>query len=162
MADGRTLSIAEDRARGHAEVLIGQVDLLLARGGIAHADIDRVAVTTGPGSFTGLRVGLAAARGFGLALSIPVLGVGTLTALSLAARAAAPLCVLVDARRGEAWRQFFSAPGVPVSPPEILYLKTALAGLGPGARILGSASALAADRAGSTDLELLRPERDRG
>lgn len=71
---------------------------LLARNGVVYADLRRVVVTTGPGSFTGLRIGLSAARGFEQALGLPVIGVPSLLALSLSATSA-PLAVLLDARR---------------------------------------------------------------
>ena len=70
---------------GQAERLFPALAELLARAGVAYADLTRIAVTTGPGSFTGLRIGLSAARGLGLALDIPVLGVPSLLALSLGA-----------------------------------------------------------------------------
>ena len=137
LSGGETLSIADDRARGHAEVLIGQIDTLLARAGIGYAALDRVAVTTGPASFTGLRVGLAAAKGIGFACKIPVIGVGTLMALSLSGAPNKPLTVLIDARRGEAYRQKFSAPGMALTPPEHLPLDAARAQVQPGEMVLG-------------------------
>jgi tRNA threonylcarbamoyladenosine biosynthesis protein TsaB len=60
--------------RGHAEVLMPLVKRVMEHAGLAFADLDRIAVTTGPGSFTGLRVGIAAARGLGLAAAKPVVG----------------------------------------------------------------------------------------
>jgi len=66
--------------RGHAEALMPLIARVMASSGIGFAELDRVAVTTGPGSFTGLRVGLAAARGIGLAAGRPVVGITTLTA----------------------------------------------------------------------------------
>lgn len=137
LASGETLAVAEDRARGHAEVLIGQVDTLLARAGIGYAALERVAATTGPASFTGLRVGLAAAKGIGFARAIPALGIGTLVALSLAGKAGEKLTVLVDAKRGEAWRQKFSAPGLPLAPAEKLPLESARKQIAPGEQVLG-------------------------
>jgi len=153
LADGAVLSAAENRARGHAEVLIGQIDGLLARAEIGYPGLQRVAVTTGPGSFTGLRVGLAAARGFGLALGVPVLGIPTLLALSLGGPPDVPLTVLADARRGEVWRQRFAAPAQPLSPPEAVPVDAALAAIRPGEAVVGSAAPVAAERAGAIDLE---------
>ena len=66
----RTDTLVEDMAQGQAERLIPAIDELLARNAVTYADLRRIAVTTGPGSFTGLRIGLSAARGFGLALGI--------------------------------------------------------------------------------------------
>ncbi len=100
-ADGETDVSLDDIATGHAEILFDRLAALLARNGLGHADIKRIAVTTGPGSFTGLRIGLSAARGLGLARKLPVIGVPSLFALSLEV-ADGPVTVLLDARRGEA------------------------------------------------------------
>jgi tRNA threonylcarbamoyladenosine biosynthesis protein TsaB len=62
--------------RGHQERLAPLAQEVMARAGLAFADLDRIAVTLGPGSFTGLRVGLAFAKGLGLALDRPVIGLG--------------------------------------------------------------------------------------
>src|SRR5471030_3156973 len=68
--------------RGHAEALIPLVARLLDRARLTFAEIDRIAVTTGPGSFTGLRVGIAAARGIALAAAKPAVGLSTLAAFA--------------------------------------------------------------------------------
>ena len=81
--DDRVETLSEDMATGQAERLFPALAELLARSGATYADLTRIAVTTGPGSFTGLRIGLSAARGLGLALNIPVVGVPSLLALSL-------------------------------------------------------------------------------
>jgi tRNA threonylcarbamoyl adenosine modification protein YeaZ len=72
----------ERMVRGHAERLVPMIEAALDQSGLAFGDIERIAVTIGPGSFTGVRVGVAAGRGLGLALGIPVLGIGTLHALA--------------------------------------------------------------------------------
>lgn len=108
--------LIEEIARGHAEILFDRIADLLRRNGVTYKDLERLAVTTGPGSFTGLRIGLSAARGLALALDIPVIGVSSLVAISLAAPSEAPLHVLVDARRGEFYHAGFSRPGVLLAP----------------------------------------------
>lgn len=120
----RADTLVEDMAQGQAERLIPAIDELLARNSITYPDLHRIAVTTGPGSFTGLRIGLSAARGFGLALGIPVVGVPSLLALSLVAQCT-QLAVLLDARRDEAYFQLFSGPGIPVGHPELLPINDA-------------------------------------
>ena len=70
--------------RGHAEALMPLIYHVMQRARMAFADLDRVAVTTGPGSFTGLRVGISAARGIALAADKPAVGVSTLTAYAAA------------------------------------------------------------------------------
>lgn len=123
-ADGAADLSTDDIAKGHAEILFDRLATLLARNGLTHADVERIAVTTGPGSFTGLRIGLSAARGLGLARNLPVLGIPSLLALSLGA-AAGPVTVLLDARRGEAYFQAFSAPGVAESEPQLIPIEEA-------------------------------------
>lgn len=125
-ADGDVDVSIDDIATGHAEILFDRLAVLLARNALSHADVQRIAVTTGPGSFTGLRIGLSAARGLGLARKLPVVGVPSLLALSLSV-AAGPVTVLLDARRGEAYFQSFSAPGVPETPAQTLPIDEARA-----------------------------------
>jgi len=124
-ADGGVDVSVDDIATGHAELIFGRIAELLARNGVGYADLARVVTTTGPGSFTGLRIGLSAARGIGLARNIPVIGVPSLLAISLSAPEGKPVCVLLDARRSEAYLQTFSAPGVPLTPARILLMETA-------------------------------------
>ena len=76
---------AEEMQRGHAERLFPMIEAVMAEAGAAHADLSRIAVCTGPGSFTGIRVGVSAARGLALALAIPAIGVTRFDALALAA-----------------------------------------------------------------------------
>lgn len=128
LPDGSTDVLVENIAKGHAEILFDRLAALLARNSVAYPDLERVAVTTGPGSFTGLRIGLAAARGLGLARRIPVLGIPSLLAVSLGA-AAGPVAVLVDARRGEAYFEIFPAPGTVGEGPRLLPMDSARAAL---------------------------------
>lgn len=83
---------------GRAITVLADADELLRAAGSVPGDLDLVAVGIGPGSFTGVRIGLAAARGLGLALDVPVAGVSTLDALAAGAPGAVPV---IDARRGE-------------------------------------------------------------
>ncbi|MFI0846363.1 tRNA (adenosine(37)-N6)-threonylcarbamoyltransferase complex dimerization subunit type 1 TsaB [Mesorhizobium sp. IMUNJ 23232] len=76
-----------DLGKGHAEHLIAVVDAALAAAGKTYANLGAIAVSVGPGSFTGIRVAVSAARGFALALGIPAIGVNTLEALAMEARA---------------------------------------------------------------------------
>jgi tRNA threonylcarbamoyladenosine biosynthesis protein TsaB len=111
-------SAGADIGRGHAEQLMGFIDEALAAAGKVLADIDRIAVTVGPGSFTGIRVGVAAARGFALALNVAAVGVTTLAAIAEAAREAHPeraILATIDAKREELYCQSFEADGAPRS-----------------------------------------------
>jgi tRNA threonylcarbamoyladenosine biosynthesis protein TsaB len=83
---------------GRAAEVLGDADELLRASGVRPRDLELLAVGVGPGSFTGVRIGLAAARGLALALDLPVAGVSTLEALAAGAPGAVPV---IDARRGE-------------------------------------------------------------
>ncbi len=98
--------IFEPMERGHAERLAPMVDEAMKQAGMAFAALNRLAVTVGPGTFTGQRVGLAFMRGLRLALHIPLTGVTTLEAMAMAAMAETGLpkaAAIHDARRAEAY-----------------------------------------------------------
>ena len=167
-------TLVEDMSTGQAERIFPAIAELLARNGTTYADLTRIAVTTGPGSFTGLRIGLSAARGLGLALNIPVLGLPTMSALSLLIPKDLPVMVLIDAKRGEMYRQEFLGPLNELHDRDYrpVPVEKALAGVGEPRRflkfilrfshVLGTGAQQAAQATGATDLELQRPERDRG
>jgi tRNA threonylcarbamoyl adenosine modification protein YeaZ len=95
---------AERIRRGHAERLMPMIETVLIEAQASFAELDRVVVTTGPGSFTGVRVGIAAARGLSLALGIPAFGVGSLNALAfpvVQSASAGTVAAVLDANRGE-------------------------------------------------------------
>ena len=134
LSDGRTDIWVDEIATGHAELIFGRIAGLLERNGLGYGDLQRIVTTTGPGSFTGLRIGLSAARGIGLARGIPVIGVSSLVALSLGA--AGPATVLLDARRGEAYFQTFAGPGQPTTPGDLLPMAIAQAAIVPGTALI--------------------------
>lgn len=132
--------------RGHAEALLPLVDRIVAKGG-GFEGLGRIAVTIGPGSFTGIRIGVAAARAFGLACGVPVVGVSTLAAL------AAPLLLpgeqtavlsVIDARHGQFYAQAFDPQGASLFEATVCTARQALELthsrtlrlVGPGAAIL--------------------------
>ena len=99
-------------ARGHAESLLPLIERVIARVEGGFEAIDRVAVTVGPGSYTGLRVGLSAARAIGLSTGKPVVGVGTLSALLaplLTETAEGMIAAVIDARHGAVYVQALGA-----------------------------------------------------
>ena len=139
LRNDETADISVDElAQGHAELIFPRLDALLGRNGLVYTDLRRIAVTTGPGSFTGLRIGLAAARGLGLALGIPVLGVPSLLAISLGSDGTGPVAVRLDARRGESYFQLFSKPGEAAGEPKVLSAEDAVALTAPGAELIES------------------------
>lgn len=104
---------------GFSGVLFGQIESLLARRNIALQDIGLFAAASGPGSFTGVRIGLAAAKGLGEVLGKPVVAVSSLEAL--AGFGGAPLRVaVIDARRGEVYAGAFDSAGRAVLPESVL------------------------------------------
>jgi tRNA threonylcarbamoyladenosine biosynthesis protein TsaB len=147
-SDGRVLAAAsEPMQRGHQERLAPMTAEVLGGAGLLPADLDRVAVTVGPGSFTGLRVGLAFAKGLALALDRPCVGIGTLEALALGAGTSFAASV-IDARREHVYLQAFEAAR-PLMAPDILDLPTAAARLaelfrGGPAQLVGSGAPLLA------------------
>lgn len=105
--------------RGHAELLPGLVEEVFAGAGLSFADVDRIAVTVGPGSFAGIRVGVAFARGLAFSLKIPAVGVSGLYAMAapLARSAAAPVMATIDAKRERIWAAVVAADGATLADP---------------------------------------------
>jgi len=120
--------------------MIGEV---MAETSTAFSELDRVAVTVGPGSFTGLRVGLAVARGFGLVLGKPVVGITTLAAIarSCAPRDdGAPILVSLTGKGEEVYCQEFTASGDPMGVAEVRTLSDLAATMPQSIRLAGSAA----------------------
>lgn len=134
--DGRVLATASEAMQmGHQERLAPLVAEVMAEANLAFADLDRIAVTVGPGSFTGLRVGLSFAKGLGMALDIPVLGFDSLVVIAASAPRAGPGLALIDARRGQAYVRSFEDDR-PVGDSQAVRLED-LAGLASPAWVAG-------------------------
>ena len=132
--------------RGHQERLAPLVAEIMESAVVPFDAVERIAVTTGPGSFTGLRVGIAFAKGLGLALEKPVVGVGTLHALAASAEEATLTAGVVDARREQVYLQPFRN-GAALADPEALSAADAaarLAAFGGPWRLIGSGGPLLA------------------
>ncbi len=142
--------------RGHAEALMPMLADLERDVPGGFATIDKIAVTVGPGSFTGLRVGLAAARAMGVGLGIPVVGVGTLAAFAAPVVASDGTLVVasaIDARHGNVYVQAVSPGGRLLVAPRVAPLREAARAVGGSAvRIVGPAADLLA--AATLDLGL--------
>jgi tRNA threonylcarbamoyladenosine biosynthesis protein TsaB len=127
--DGRVLGVrSELMTKGHQERLAGMVrdavaDAAKEAGGGFEA-LDRIGVTVGPGSFTGLRVGLAFAQGLGAALDRPVVGLSTLDGLAISIKPAGLVAAVIDARRGQVYVRLFR-DGRPLGQAEALSLEMA-------------------------------------
>ncbi|MDB5465412.1 MAG: hypothetical protein JWQ46_174 [Phenylobacterium sp.] len=148
LQDGRVLAHeSEVMARGHQERLAPMAQRAMQAAGVGFDRLDRIGVTVGPGSFTGLRVGLAFGKGLGAALGVPVAGVGTLEALG--AEAEGLVFVAVDARRDQVYLQAFEA-GSALMAPDVLPVETACArvvelAMGRTPTFVGSGGPLLAD-----------------
>jgi tRNA threonylcarbamoyl adenosine modification protein YeaZ len=129
--------------RGHAEALLPLIARVAAKSGIEFSALDRIAVAVGPGSFTGLRVGIAAARGIALATGKPAIGVTTLRALAAPhAGTGRPGSILscIDARHGQVYFQSFDSDGEALDEPRILAASRVADAAPPGnVRIVGNA-----------------------
>lgn len=138
----------ERRGRGHAEVLLPMIEAVRKEAGLEYADLDRIGVTVGPGTFAGTRIGLAAARGMALAGGLAVVGVTTLEAVAEGLEMAEEEAVLAafDARRGEVYGQIFGSGLRPLAPPAALPPQELAARAGDWRRLwlVGSGAALVA------------------
>jgi tRNA threonylcarbamoyladenosine biosynthesis protein TsaB len=136
--------------RGHAEALMPLIARVMAASGAAFAELDRIAVTTGPGSFTGLRVGLSAARGLALAAGKPVVGLTTLTAYAapiVADDSAHPIISAIDARHDHVYFQVVGGDGGPLIKPKLAPIEEALDASRFGTpHLVGNAARILADR----------------
>ncbi len=136
--------------RGHAEALMPLIAGVIKQAGIAFAGLDRIAVTAGPGSFTGLRVGLSAARGIALAANKPVVGVTTLTAYAapvVSQNAGQPVISAIDARHGQVYFQVVSGDGSSLVGPRVAPIEDALGASRFGAPCLvGNAAGILGER----------------
>lgn len=140
----------EPMAKGHQERIAGLTRDVMAEAaaaGFGYDDLDGVGVTVGPGSFTGLRVGLAFAQGLGAALNRPVVGVTTLEALAASVAADGSVSAVIDARRGQVYVQSFRE-GRPVGEPQALAIATAAERMQSDEVLIGSGAALVAAAAG--------------
>ena len=96
----------------HSRTLLPMVENLLANCGVSLADVDAIAVAHGPGSFTGVRIGVATVKGLALGADKPCLGVSTLEAMAWGARAlGGDLCCVMDARAGQVYNALFTVEG---------------------------------------------------
>ncbi|MEE8443795.1 MAG: tRNA (adenosine(37)-N6)-threonylcarbamoyltransferase complex dimerization subunit type 1 TsaB [Alphaproteobacteria bacterium] len=128
---------------GHAEALMPMIQEVMNEAGLAFSELDEIAATVGPGAFTGLRIGLAAARGIALATGRPLIGVTTLEAVAAAqATQGRPLLVALGSRRADVYVQFFDSTGAANGEPRVI-LPGDVGGILPP----GKAVALAGDAA---------------
>lgn len=143
--------------RGHAEALMPLIERVMSGVEGGFASLERVAATVGPGSYTGLRVGLSAARAIGLACKVPVVGITSLAALAapLIGRESGRLLVAaIDARHGQVYAAVLAPNGRPVVPPKLSSAKDAARTIGAGpASLVGSGAEAVAREAWAMGLD---------
>jgi tRNA threonylcarbamoyladenosine biosynthesis protein TsaB len=141
---GITASETAVMTRGHAEALMPLIARVMIRAGIEFGDLDRIAVTTGPGSFTGLRVGISAARGIALAAGKSVIGLSTLAGFAaplIADDDSTQVVAAIDARHDHIYLQVFGVNGRTLVGPRTATVRDAArAAMTAPARIIGSAA----------------------
>ena len=132
--------------RGHAEALMPLIAAVMSAANTEFFDLDRIAVTVGPGSFTGLRVGVAAARGIALAAGKPAVGLTTLAALAAPffdADETKALLAVIDARHDQVYMQLFGSGGRTLIAPRLAPVRDAIrAAMASPTRIVGNAAKL--------------------
>ncbi|MFZ5930672.1 MAG: tRNA (adenosine(37)-N6)-threonylcarbamoyltransferase complex dimerization subunit type 1 TsaB [Pseudomonadota bacterium] len=146
--------------RGHAEALLPMLENVRAQAGLDYAAFDRLAVSIGPGSFAGVRVGLAAARGICVARSLPLVGVNTLELMAAAITGDAPIGVALDARNDQIYFQAF-AKGAALCPPALLTLAGAavfIRELGGALQLVGNGAAQLAMHCAGTVVHTSHPD----
>jgi tRNA threonylcarbamoyladenosine biosynthesis protein TsaB len=145
-SSSRARSRSLPMARGHAEALMPLVATVMSDARTEFDELDRIAVTVGPGSFTGLRVGVAAARGIGLAAGKPVVGLTTLAAIAVPfidVDDTKALLVVIDARHDHVYMQLFGPGGRTLVAPRVAHLRDAIrAAMASPTRIVGNAAKL--------------------
>ena len=136
--------------RGHAEALMPLIGRVMKQSRLSFSALDRIAVTTGPGSFTGLRVGLSAARGIALAANKPAVGLTTLTAYAapeVSEHGEHPVIAAIDARHDHVYYQVVGGDGTSLIAPQIAPISEAIAAwrFGPP-RLVGNAATILSQR----------------
>lgn len=140
---------AQSMARGHAEALMPMIDRVMTAADTPFTALDRIAVTVGPGSFTGLRVGISAARGIGLAADKQVVGVTTLSAFAapFLSEAGGTIISLIDARHDHVYMQVVGGDGAALVRPQVTPIADVFAHAALGTpRLVGNAARMVADR----------------
>ncbi len=152
--DHALASASEEIGRGHAERLMPMIEELRGQADVALDNISQIAVTVGPGSFTGLRVGLAAARGFALALGCPCTGVSVLEAFNHAFGDDKPIGIAIDARREQVWWQAFGTgdESEPTARKATPHPKDPIRLAGSGAHLLAGSKSQIISRAASAPI----------
>jgi tRNA threonylcarbamoyladenosine biosynthesis protein TsaB len=145
---GETAGESLPMQRGHAEALLPLIERVMRQSGLPYSALDRIGVTSGPGSFTGLRVGISAARAIALTAGRPVVGVTTLAAFAappIERDGKTALIVAIDARHRNVYLQAFAPGGITSTAPRIASIDDAVHAAGDApVRIVGTAAKMLA------------------
>ncbi len=132
VVDGKTVvgELSSDSAASFSRQLLGMIETLLARHGLSVKNLDAIAVAAGPGSFTGIRIGLATAGGISLATGVPVAGISSLEAVASASRLRGRVAAALDAGGGNVYHALFDVGGDGVTriTPDTFSHRAAIAG----------------------------------
>jgi tRNA threonylcarbamoyl adenosine modification protein YeaZ len=154
---GGSFRAVRDIGKGHVEHLFEVIGQSLSMAGCGYGDLGRIIVATGPGSFTGLRVGISAARGLALTLGIPAIGVSTLDAIAAEAAALYPgraVLAAIDARRDEAYWSIHDASGSRSAGPGVITIADLAGRIAAEPPVLaGNAARIVAEAAGIANPE---------
>jgi tRNA threonylcarbamoyl adenosine modification protein YeaZ len=157
-SDGATTLVSREAqmARGHAEALMPMLEGVMEEAKLDFAELDLVAATLGPGSFTGVRVAIAAARGLALATDAKLWGTDSLTVMaqSVLVDRAAPFAISVDAHRGMLYFGLFDGDGLRLEGPLLLGPKDAAVKISRNLRAFGSGAAILAGAAADIGVEI--------
>lgn len=129
LCDDGCRSVVVESPLRHEQTLMPAVDALLAEAGLTPDEITALAVDVGPGSFTGVRIGVCHANAMGAALHVPVIGVNALEALAWPLRGDKPVAALIDARNGNGYGALYAADGSVLIPPAAVEIEPFLASL---------------------------------
>ncbi|WP_019994951.1 tRNA (adenosine(37)-N6)-threonylcarbamoyltransferase complex dimerization subunit type 1 TsaB [Aureimonas ureilytica] len=161
LREERLLALHEEEiGRGHAERLMGVIADVLAEAGAPWRAIAKLGVCIGPGSFTGIRVGVACVRGLELSLKVPAVGISSLEALAAPDWTEGPVLAVHDAKRGEVYAALFAQGGETLWEPQALApsdLSGFVAQAGAGLRVVGTGVEIAREVLGD-GAALFRPE----
>jgi tRNA threonylcarbamoyladenosine biosynthesis protein TsaB len=161
VCDGEIFSAYELRSREHAEAIMPMIAQVLDEASLGYEALGAIAVTTGPGSFTGVRVGVSTARGLALAAGLPLIGLNSLEVMAQMAlekidAAIDVLGIVVDARRGEVYLALYNSKGDVISGPAALSPDQAVEILPDHGQVVlaGSGGALVVDATAKTGLSI--------
>jgi tRNA threonylcarbamoyladenosine biosynthesis protein TsaB len=161
VCDGEIFSTYELRSREHAEAIMPMIAQVLDEASLGYEALGAIAVTTGPGSFTGVRVGVSTARGLALAAGLPLIGLNSLEVMAQMAlekidAAIDVLGIVVDARRGEVYLALYNSKGDVISGPAALSPDQAVEILPDHGQVVlaGSGGALVVDATAKTGLSI--------